>query len=353
MINSKVFLDSNQKNYRKENFSTCPEDRPLIAQFCGNNPKVLLEAARLVEDSCDAVDLNLGCPQAIAKKGHYGSYLQDDWPLIESIVSTLHTHLKVPVTCKIRVFSDVEKTVSYAKMLQTAGCQLLTVHGRIREQRGHNTGIADWEQIRRVKAALHIPVFANGNILHYADVARCLAYTGCDGVMASEANLANPAIFTPIVHPVCTMAAEYLDICRTYPASASVIRAHLFRLYKKVVLDFVELRERLATAKTFEEFCAVADDLKAALVALHGEVAPVHIDSFDVDANGLPIIPSHYCQPFIRSYVSASSTSVNDTQPVEVSTHDLTVTECLSTCATSSIDMENDACPSKRIKIEK
>ena len=63
------------KNYKATNFSTCPKDRPLIVQFCGNDPDTLLAAARMVENECDAVDLNLGCPQGIAKRGRYGSFL--------------------------------------------------------------------------------------------------------------------------------------------------------------------------------------------------------------------------------------------------------------------------------------
>lgn len=67
------------------------------------------------------------------------------------MVRTLDEQLSIPVTVKIRIFPDVEKTIRYAKTIQDAGCQLLTVHGRVREQKGHNTGMADWEQIRRVK----------------------------------------------------------------------------------------------------------------------------------------------------------------------------------------------------------
>lgn len=80
MLHSRLTVED--KNYLPLNFSTCPEDRPLIIQFCGNEPDTLLEACKKVQDQCDAVDINLGCPQGIAKKGNYGSFLLDKPDLI-------------------------------------------------------------------------------------------------------------------------------------------------------------------------------------------------------------------------------------------------------------------------------
>lgn len=80
MLHSRLTVED--KNYINVNFSTCKEDRPLVVQFCGNDPDILLEACQKVEDQCDAVDINFGCPQGIAKKGNYGSFLLEKPDLV-------------------------------------------------------------------------------------------------------------------------------------------------------------------------------------------------------------------------------------------------------------------------------
>lgn len=172
-------------------------DRPFFVQFCANDPQQLLKAAKYVSPYCDAVDLNLGCPQGIAKKGHYGSFLQEDQDLIFRLINILHENLEIPVTAKIRLLDTKEASLKYAQNVLRAGASILTVHGRRREQKGHLTGLADWQMIRYLRDNLpaETVLFANGNILQHEDIEKCLAATGADGVMSAEGNLSNPAIF--------------------------------------------------------------------------------------------------------------------------------------------------------------
>lgn len=172
-------------------------DRPLTVQFCSNDPEDLLNAAKHVAPFCDAVDLNLGCPQGIARRGNYGAFLQEDWGLISSMIKKLDAELDVPITAKMRVLETNEKTLEYAKTILDAGASILTVHGRRREQKGHNTGLADWTMIRYLRENLpkETVLFANGNILQHEDIAKCLEETGADAVMSAEGNLYDPTIF--------------------------------------------------------------------------------------------------------------------------------------------------------------
>ncbi|KAL7920517.1 dihydrouridine synthase domain-containing protein [Trichoderma austrokoningii] len=172
-------------------------DRPLFVQFCANDPAALLSAARHVAPYCDAVDLNLGCPQGIARKGHYGAFLQEDQDLIFRLINILHKELSIPVTAKIRVLETKEKTLEYAQNVLRAGASILTVHGRRREQKGHLTGVANWDMIRFLRDNLppETVIFANGNILQDDDLEKCLEATGADGIMSAEGNLSDPGLF--------------------------------------------------------------------------------------------------------------------------------------------------------------
>ncbi|XP_077475201.1 tRNA-dihydrouridine(16/17) synthase [NAD(P)(+)]-like isoform X3 [Stigmatopora argus] len=276
-------------------------EKNIKRKFCANDPEVFIQAALLAQNYCDAIDLNLGCPQMIAKRGHYGAFLQDEWELLEKMVTLANEKLSVPITCKIRVFEDIEKTVRYAQMLEKAGCQLLTVHGRTKDQKGAMTGIASWEHVREVRKAVNIPVFANGNIQHLSDVQRCIKETGVQGVMSAEGNLHNPAIFEGLSPPVWEMAEEYLEVVKQYPpCNLSYVRAHLFKLWHHTyavccvrLQIHQDLREELAKVKTLESLVNVSDQLK---MRCQEEIA----SGIDTNKESSLPFPHWICQPYVR-----------------------------------------------------
>lgn len=289
------------------------------AQFCANDPDVLLEAAKRVQHRCDAVDINFGCPQGIARKGHYGSFLQDEWALISRLISTLHENLKVPVTAKFRIFPDVEKTVAYAKMMEAAGAQILTCHGRTREMKGQQTGLADWDQIRAVKQAVKVPVFANGNILYGDDATRCMEYTGVDGVMTAEGNLSNPALFMPPEHEhayanILLLARRYLDICEKLqtPTSGNAMKSHMFRVLRPILDKHDDLRDVLVRTGLLDgkvdEYRKSLDIIEARM----GEDAKrIGVPATPLGEDGYRDLPTWVAQPYIRRVPESAKVPAN------------------------------------------
>jgi tRNA-dihydrouridine synthase len=96
---------------RGDEWTTCATDRPVLCQFASHDPEVLVKVVKEVQHEVDGVDLNLGCPQGIARRGRYGSWLQDEWQLIYDMVSSVAQQCSVPITVKIRVFDDHDRTL--------------------------------------------------------------------------------------------------------------------------------------------------------------------------------------------------------------------------------------------------
>lgn len=256
MLHSRMF--STQPKYRKEQFSTCAEDRPLIAQFCGDDPQTVLAAAKLLPPkSVDAVDLNCGCPQGIARKGHYGAYLLSEPDVIEGIVSTLDKELSVPSTVKIRLVNshELQDTLNLASRLEAAGASVLCLHGRTKEMKGQFTGPCDWEAIAAVRKRVNIPLIANGGIQTFQDVERCLAATGANAVMSSEALLEYPALFSNDTRCIYQdeLALEYLELAKLYQTPHKQIKAHMFHFLYAGLQLHTDLRSRFGEAKGWEQ----------------------------------------------------------------------------------------------------
>ncbi|MCU0545708.1 MAG: tRNA dihydrouridine synthase DusB [Oscillatoriaceae cyanobacterium Prado104] len=252
-----------------------PNERPISIQLFDCRPDFLAEAAqKAVAEGADTVDINMGCPVNKITKNGGGSSLLRDPKTAEAIVRAVVQAVEVPVTVKTRIgWTDKEITIlDFAKRMEDAGAQMITVHGRTRSQ-GYN-GPAKWEWIRRVKEVLSIPVIGNGDIFSVAAAVRCLEETGADGVMCSRGTLGYPFLVgevdyflktgeekiapTPIEKLEC--AKEHLRALWEYKGESGVrqARKHL-TWYAKGFPGAGELRGLLSVVETVEQGCDSID----------------------------------------------------------------------------------------------
>jgi len=180
---------------RDNEFTTNVEDKPLIVQFAANKAEYFAGSAELVHKYCNGVDLNCGCPQRWAWKEGIGACLINNPEFVSDVVKQTKARISDPkfsVSVKIRIHSDISRTVDLCRQIQAAGASFITVHGRTKDMKGEPVCL---ESIRIITESLEIPVIANGDVKSMKDVENTVAVTGVAGVMAARGILENPAMY--------------------------------------------------------------------------------------------------------------------------------------------------------------
>ncbi|MBD1929377.1 tRNA dihydrouridine synthase DusB [Trichocoleus sp. FACHB-90] len=246
-----------------------PNERPISIQLFDCRPDFLAEAAVMaVKEGADTVDINMGCPVNKITKNGGGSSLLRQPEVAEAIVRAVVKAVPVPVTVKTRIgWTDKEINIlDFAKRMEDAGAQMITVHGRTRSQ-GY-TGPAKWEWIGKVKEILSIPVIANGDMFSVEAAVKCLEQTGADGVMCSRGTLGYPFLVgeidyflktglektapTPIQRLEC--AKEHLQALYEYKGDRGIRQARKHMTwYAKGFAGAAELRGHLSVIENLQQ----------------------------------------------------------------------------------------------------
>ena len=235
-------------HYRNEKtlqmLETVKAERPVAIQIFGSDPTICAEAAAYVEQlgSAAVIDFNAGCPAPKIVKNGEGSALMKNPALLEKILSAVKKSVKLPVSVKIRLGCGAINAVEVARRAEDAGVDFIAVHGRTREQ--FYSGAANWEEIARVKAAVKIPVIANGDVRDFDSLKKILSTTQADGVMIGRAAQGNPWIINRLLKYFLT--GEKLPP-PTVDERAEVMSRHLEKIifYKG---EYVGVREMRAHA---------------------------------------------------------------------------------------------------------
>ena len=216
------------------------EEGSVALQIFGSDPEIMGEITEKISGhNHHILDINMGCPAPKIVKSGDGSALLKNPKLIGKIVKRVVDASNKPVSVKIRKGWDHDSVnaLEVAQIIEANGAKAISVHGRTREQ--FYSGKADWEIIRKVKEAVNIPVFGNGDVFDVEDAKRMRDTTNCDGIMIARGAQGNPWIFKRVTH--------YLKTGEILPPPTIEERVNICKKHLQMLVDnkgeYVAIRE--------------------------------------------------------------------------------------------------------------
>lgn len=284
IVNSDALVAGDRE--MRERIRLHPSEAPAALQIAGHDPASLARAARLAQEAgADLIDINCGCPSPQLVKSGNGAALLKDPSKLAPLYEAVRRVVRVPMTVKMRLGWDADRMTVFevARIAQECGADAVWIHGRTAVQQ--YGGMADWDAIGRVKAALSIPVIGNGDIFTPEDAQERMERSGVDAVAIGRGAMGNPWIFRRVDH--------YLRTGELLPEPTLLERIETLRLqcryliedigehrgvlesrkhvgwYTKGLPETTDLRRTVNAAASLKEIEAALDRYLAAQPDLH------------------------------------------------------------------------------------
>lgn len=267
MISSQSLVRKNKKTLDMTRFYG--DEVPIALQIMGADPNVMADAARILQDlGANMVDINMGCPQPKVIKANSGAALLKDLNLAASIIRAVRKAITIPLSIKIRLGWDWDNLVhtQLAYIAQEEGVNLITIHARTRSQ--FFSGKAKWDEIKRAKERVKIPIIANGDVVSGETAVQCIIESCGDGLMIGRGALGSPWIFkevydhltgipksSPSPEDIFRIILDHLALIEEFyghPRSLYISRKHS-AWYIKNYPGSAELRAKIHRAQSVDE----------------------------------------------------------------------------------------------------
>lgn len=280
MVSSEAIVRLNPKTFKMA--ESDDRERPLVQQIFGSDPATMAEAARIIEEKFhpDGIDINMGCPVYNLVSNFNGASLMKDPTRAAAIVQAMKTAVEVPVSVKTRLgWKDDTDCLEFVKVLEDAGADLISMHGRTKDQ-GYS-GKANWDRIGEARRNVsNVPFLVNGDITTVELAKEAMEESGADGVLIGRGMLGNPWFAKQVETYLKTGAKveppTMEERIATVKEHARLHAAHydkrgLVKLRKHLPWYFKnengnkDLRSDLVRFSTLEELDAILNDFQASL----------------------------------------------------------------------------------------
>ena len=250
---------------------------PLSFQLSGHKPHIMARAAKFLNERASSIDINFGCPVNKVVKGTDGAAMMRNPKLASDIVKAIKDVIDVPLSAKFRLGWSLDEInfVEFAKTMEEAGVDFITVHARTRSQM--YSGSADWEKLAQLKNEINMPYYANGDIKSVQDAIKCLEITGANGISIGRGLMGNPFLAGHIEHYFKTgeilkeaTLEEKIEILKRHIIGEVNLRGEIngikfmrkfYNFYISSVRDASKYRQVLVRIESLDEVLKVLDEI--------------------------------------------------------------------------------------------